>query len=132
MKKTGCILASVLVLLLLVVFFITGVPDKNFWRAKKLSSAIAQQLPIGSSKSQVLTFLRKEKVEYSYIDDNFDSASIVEEADLKPSQLVGFAIFTVRKTSWGFIFYRDTQFVFFFGKSDKLIKIAQFTVTTTV
>lgn len=124
MKKIGYTAAGVLCLLLLVVFF-NGVPGSNYWRAKRFSAAIAQELPLGSSKSQTLAFLKKEKIEHSYIDSDLEFESIVRDANLQPSQLGGIALSMIRQTSWGVLYTGDTQFIFFFDKKGKLIKVSQ-------
>ncbi len=117
-------------LLLLSVFFFKGVPGSNYWRAKRFSAAVSQRMPLGSSKSQVLAFLKAQKIEHSYIDSDFEFESAVRDANLKPSQLGGIAFSIIRRTFWGFLYTADTQFVFFFDKKDKLIKMSQWEVAT--
>lgn len=125
MKKLGCKIAGLVCLLLISVFFFTGIPGPNYWRAKRFSAAVAQKLPLGASKSQVLIFLQQEKIEYSYDDSDLDFESVVRDAHLKAPQLSGIALSIIRETSWGFLYTADVQFVFFFDKKGKLIKVSQ-------
>jgi len=108
MRKFGCIAAGLLCLLLLGVLIRVTIPGSNYWRAKRFSTAISRQLPLGSSKSQVLAFLKKERIEHSFIDSDFEFESAVRDAGLQPSQLGSMALSMIRQTSWGFLYAGDT------------------------
>lgn len=87
-----------------------SIPGRNYFKAKKVSAAIAAQLPVGSAQPQVMAFLDEQGLDHSpyYVDD-----------PVFPGRYIN-AI--VRGTAWGFLCTADMEIKFNFDANDKLTK----------
>ena len=111
---------SSVALIVLFNWLFIGVPKNPVTRAQVISG-IEKQLPVGSGRKQVESWLNARKISYHYHKDNLEAESVVINSKYRPSDLDGIIIASIFDTKRSFLSKWQIVITFYFGKDGKLI-----------